>query len=133
MKKKEFLKLFSVITLMSTLVIPTISVYADSQNTQEEVSSDNLNSDIVGNLPEDNNYEIQSRVLGPVAVFVGGLFVGWIVDGVVVYATGIGVSQHISNGMIAAQQWYFRNRFGTNYSSVHVVNGAVFGGGSRPF
>lgn len=77
----------------------------------------------------DNDTDIQPRsIIGGIAIFVGGILAGYIVDGVIIYAT----AEWIARGMRAAQNYLSKNP--KHKSTVHVTkDGAIMGGGGRGF
>lgn len=81
----------------------------------------------------DNDTDIQRRsIIGGIAIFVGGILVGYIVDGVIIYATGQPSAEWIARGMRAAQNYLSKNP--KHKSTVHVTkDGAIMGGGGRGF
>ncbi|EME8122581.1 hypothetical protein MYF49_002911 [Enterococcus faecium] len=141
MKKNFFLCL---VTIMPVILSPvaifsqTVTVNASeiSSNEKEGISTLSITSPVFeadyDNIPADMlNERVQPRILGKVTVFVAGIVVGYIVDGIIIYRTGQPVSQHIANAMNAARIWY--NKFTSNLSTVHYANGGIFGGNGRPF
>ncbi|EAF9011745.1 hypothetical protein AX805_12935 [Listeria monocytogenes] len=81
----------------------------------------------------DNDTDIQPRsIIGGIAIFVGGILAGYIVDGVIIYATGQPSAEWIARGMRAAQNYLSKNP--KHKSTVHVTkDGTIMGGGGRGF
>ncbi|OCK15544.1 hypothetical protein A8L52_11535 [Enterococcus faecalis] len=84
-------------------------------------------------VPHNDDTDIQPRsIIGGIAIFVVGILAGYIVDGVIIYATGQPSAEWIARGMRAAQNYLSKNP--KHKSTVHVTkDGAIMGGGGRGF
>lgn len=123
-----------------------INVFASSNIEQENQAQENVQELQLETFPtielNNNNYSklensgitaintsIEPYGLGPVAVFVAGILAAWIIDGVVVYATGISPSGWVAVGIQAAVN-YYNTPAGKNKTTIHVTaTGAIMGGG----
>ncbi|AYA33864.1 hypothetical protein FAE02_002696 [Enterococcus faecium] len=120
--------ILSPVTIFSQTV--TVNASEISSNEKEGISTLSITSPVFDtdydNIPADMlNETVQPRILGKVTVFVAGIVVGYIVDGIIIYRTGQPVSQHIANAMNAARIWY-NNKFTSNLSTVCYANGGIF-------
>ena len=128
--------------VLGVYAVTPINVFASEQNeidvplVEEEVKIDQAFSSVSTDpyLPVVEQNE--DSMIGPqwiqIVVFVGGILAGYIIDGAIVYATGQPAANWVAKGMAAAKAWQ-KNHSG-NRSDIHVSkDGAIFGGGGRPF
>lgn len=125
--------------MLSIYAISPCPAFASETSTIPETESNtaispSLLSDSVTLLGNpDNDTDIQPRsIIGGIAIFVVGILAGYIVDGVIIYATGQPSAEWIARGMRATQNYLSKNP--KHKSTVHVTkDGAIMGGGGRGF
>ena len=83
--------ILSPVTIFSQTV--TVNASVISSNEKEGISTLSITSPVFDtdydNIPADMlNETVQPRILGKVTVFVAGIVVGYIVDGIIIYRTG---------------------------------------------
>ena len=101
---KKIIKKITILSLLSTLF------YASSPLLTLTVSANEI-------IPNNNSALIETEdrsATGATAIFFGGMFVGWVIDGTITYVTGKAPSEWVA--------WGLRNIH--NYILQQVRNGA---------
>ncbi len=131
--KKSILSL-SVASLLSIYAISLSCAFASENSIvpepeSKQVLSQTLLSDSAALLGIPDFEKIEPRsIIGTIAVFVGGILAGYIIDGVIVYATDQPSAEWVARGMRAALNYLKQNP--KHKSTVHVTkDGAIMGGG----
>ena len=84
------------------------------------------NSNVVSeNIQFENSYVDSSRV-APVVVFVGGILVGYIIDGVLIYATGYDGGELAASLIDKIMKFHIKY---PQYTSIHVSSSGKIHGG----
>lgn len=126
--KRNFTRAASLVLIFVTLfgLIGGNTVLANSNDTQEIVNTSEVTYQFLskGATPDDITPLVG---VGTVVIFVGGIVAAWLVDGVLIYATGYTGSEWVAKGLE-----YFRSH--PYCEQVQVTNaGRTYCGAGRPF
>lgn len=126
LKRKSILLL--ILTILSIFITPAVQVvHADSDNVTY------TDSEEVEYIEQSSNHEInKDDIVSPnsvtgVAIFFGGMAVGWVVDGIITYNTGRAPSEWVALGLATVESRILSlSRRG--FRNIHVsTNGQVSG------